>query len=294
MYPFERFTEAAKRTLTLAQEEAERMHHRYVGTEHLLFALLRQDGTVAAESLATIGVDEAAVRARIEQVIGSNPGTDVPEIILPTARTKKVIEMSFHEARAAGSKLVRTDHILLALIGEGEGIAAHVLTDLGATSDVVRTTVEEVQAGGVDESTSAQLRPAEHAEMPQALSVAPAPPISIRQAMMGAREEASAEHDTTTGEVHHFQYLLRNPEQRIAAALRRFGVDPAQLREATRPPERVLELRRALDAAVIAKRTAATRENYVAAESARQRENQLREALDAAEAVWRQELSAED
>ena len=248
MYPFERFTDAAKSTLTLAQEESERMNHSYIGTEHLLLAVVQQNATVAGETLARIGVREVAVRARIEEVIGREVRV-VTGRIIPTTRTKKVIELSFRKARASGSELVRTDHLLLALVDEGEGVAAHVLAELGATADVVRSTIEQVQSAGIDESASSQLRSAERAAMPQSLSVAPsAPPVWMRQAMTGAREEASAERDRTTGEVHLFQYLLRSPEPRIAAALRRFGVDPAQLRE----------------------------------------------ELDAAEAVWRQELPAED
>lgn len=293
MYPFERFTLAAKSTLTLAQEESERMQQGYVGTEHLLLAIVRQDATVAGQTLARIGVREVAVRARIQQEIGSDVRV-VTGRIIPTARTKKVIAMSFREARAAGADLVRTDHILMALVDEGEGVAAHVLAELGATADRVRTTIEQLQPGGIDESASPQPPPPEHAAMATSLSVTPAaPPIWMRQAMMGAREEASAEHDTTTGEVHLFHYLLRRPEPRIAAALRRFGVDPAQLREAARPPELVLELRRALDAAVIDKRAAATRD-YPAAGAALQRERQLREELASAEAAWQKELLADE
>ena len=294
MYPFERFSEAAKSTLTLAQEESERMHHGYVGTEHLLLAVVQQDATIAGEALARMGVRAVAVRTRIQQVIGSDVRVLTGRII-PTARTKKVIEMSFREARAAGSGVVRTDHILLALMEEGEGVAAHVLAELGVTADEVRTTIEQVHASGIDESASARVLSSERAALPDSLSVAPsAPPFWMREAMTGARAEASAERDTTTGEVHLFQHLLRSPEPRIAAALRRFAVDSAQLRDATRPPERVLELRRALDAAVIDKRAAAAREDYPAAEAALRRENQVREELDAAEAAWRQELSAED
>lgn len=294
MYPFERFTEAAKGALAMAQEETERMYHGFIGTEHLLLAFVRQTGTVAAETLARIGVDEVAVRAGIEQLIGSNVGAVMAQSI-PTARTKKVIEMSFREARAAGSGMVWTDHILQALVDEGEGIAAHVLIDLGATAALVRSTSEEVRSEGIDESATSHAAPsARVAFTTGSILTPPAPPLWMRHVIVGADEEASADHSNEAGEVHVFRYLLRSPEPRIAAALRRLGVDPAQLREAARPPERVLELRRALDAAVIDKRAAATREDYPAAEAALQRERELREELDAAEAAWRQELSAED
>lgn len=291
MYPFERFTEAAKGALALAQEEAEGTHHGHIGTEHLLFGLLRQDGTVAAESLARIGVDEVAVRTRIEQVLGSDVRVVAAQNI-PTTRTKKVIEMSFREARAAGSRMVRTDHILLALVDEGEGIAAHVLAELGATVELVRSTSEEVRSEGIDEETAPRRM---RGGSPRPLSLGrPETPTRMELAMLGARDEALLDSEDEESEVHLFRYLLRSPVPRIAHALKRFGVDPAQLREAARPPERVLELRRALDAAVIDKRAAATREDYPAAEAALQRERQLREELDAAEAAWQEELSAED
>jgi ATP-dependent Clp protease ATP-binding subunit ClpA len=141
MYPFERFTERAKKVLTLAQVEAERSHHSYIGTEHLLLGLLREGEGLAAKVLNYLGVEIGQVRQTIESVLGRDDRTIVQQII-PTSRVKKVIEISFEEARRMGHKYVGTEHILLGLLIEGEGIGAHVLEDLGATLEIVRSEIE--------------------------------------------------------------------------------------------------------------------------------------------------------
>jgi ATP-dependent Clp protease ATP-binding subunit ClpC len=153
MYPFERFNEQAKKGLTLAQEEAERSHHSYIGTEHLLLGLLRvQDGT-AFRVLTDLGVDIVTVREVIKSVLGRNERILIQSII-PTSRVKKVIELSFEEARRMGDSEVDTAHMLLGLIIEGEGIAAHVLTDLGATLEKVRPAIERLRSSPMDERPS--------------------------------------------------------------------------------------------------------------------------------------------
>src|SRR5256886_1818850 len=143
MYPFERFTERAKKVLTLAQEEAERAHHSYIGTEHLLLGLLREGEGLAAKVLNNLGVEIGKVRQTIESVLGRNERIIIQQII-PTSRVKKVIEISFEEARRMGHAYVGTEHLLLGLLIEGEGIAAHVLEDLGATLDKVRAEIERL------------------------------------------------------------------------------------------------------------------------------------------------------
>ncbi|HYM50553.1 MAG TPA: Clp protease N-terminal domain-containing protein [Candidatus Limnocylindrales bacterium] len=149
MYPFERFSEDAKRVLTLAQEEAERAHHSYIGTEHLLLGLMRQDG-LGGRALTALGLEISQVRKQIELVLGRNERIIIQQII-PTSRVKKVIEMAFEEARREGSNYVGSDHLLLALLQEGEGIAAHVLDDMGVTVAVARTEIERLLAAGVQE-----------------------------------------------------------------------------------------------------------------------------------------------
>src|SRR6266568_1129 len=143
MYPFERFTERAKKVLTLAQEEAERSHHSYIGTEHLLLGLLREGEGLAAKVLNNLGVEIGKVRQTIESVLGRNERIIIQQII-PTSRVKKVIEISFEEARRMGHNYVGTEHLLLGLLIEGEGIAAHVLEDLGANLEKVRGEIERL------------------------------------------------------------------------------------------------------------------------------------------------------
>jgi len=144
VYPFERFTELAKKVLALAQEEAERSHHSYIGTEHVLLGLLREGDGIAGKVLNNLGVEIGKVRRTIESLVGRDKGLAVLQQIIPTSRVKKVIEISFEEARRMGHNYVGTEHLLLGLLSEGEGIAAHILEDLGATTDKVRVEIERL------------------------------------------------------------------------------------------------------------------------------------------------------
>jgi ATP-dependent Clp protease ATP-binding subunit ClpA len=144
VYPFERFTEATKRVLTLAQEEAERSHHSYIGTEHILLGLLRERDTVASVALDRINVGIADVRRAIDTILGAQEPIVVQQII-PTSRIKTVIEISFTEARHMGDDFVGTEHLLLGLLIEGEGIGAHVLNNLGANLENVKTEIDVVR-----------------------------------------------------------------------------------------------------------------------------------------------------
>jgi ATP-dependent Clp protease ATP-binding subunit ClpC len=144
VYPFERFTEATKRVLTLAQEEAERAHHSYIGTEHILLGLLRGRDTVASVVLDRINVDIADVRRIIDTILAANERIVIQQII-PTSRVKKIIEISFTEARRMGDNFVGTEHLLLGLLIEGEGVGAHVLNDLGANLENVKVEIDVVR-----------------------------------------------------------------------------------------------------------------------------------------------------
>jgi hypothetical protein len=132
MYPFERFTEHAKALLTITQAEAEKAGINYIGTEHLLLATLGKPDFHSAQILTALGIKEADVRTAIARVITRKEGRPSRGII-PTSGVKKVIELAFQLRAALGQPHVGTDHILLALAAEGEGIAARVLEDLGAT-----------------------------------------------------------------------------------------------------------------------------------------------------------------
>jgi ATP-dependent Clp protease ATP-binding subunit ClpA len=151
MYPFDRFSERAKTVLTLAQEEAERGHHSYIGTEHMLLGLMRENDGLAAQALTNLGVKIGPVREAIESVIGRNERVIIQQII-PTSRVKTVIEVSFEEAHRMGSENVGTHHLLLGLAIEGDGIAAHVMQDLGADTKRIRVEIERLLASGATEA----------------------------------------------------------------------------------------------------------------------------------------------
>ena len=157
MYPYERFTERAKKVLTLAQEEAERSHHSYIGTEHLLLGLLRESEGLAAKVLNNLGVEIVRVRQTIESVIGRDERIIIQQII-PTSRVKKVIETSFEEAARMGHSYVGTEHLLLGLLIEGEGIAAHVLQDLGVSLEAARREIEQLLISAGAEEASGERR----------------------------------------------------------------------------------------------------------------------------------------
>jgi len=143
---FERFTDRARRVVVLAQEEARLLSHNYIGTEHILLGLIHEGEGVAAEVLRTLGIGLDAVRDRVRSAIGE--GSQAPSGHIPfTPRAKKVLELSLREALQLGHNYIGTEHILLGLIREGQGVAAEVLVALGADLNVVRQQVIRVLRG---------------------------------------------------------------------------------------------------------------------------------------------------
>jgi ATP-dependent Clp protease ATP-binding subunit ClpC len=137
---FERFTDRARRVVVLAQEEARMLNHNYIGTEHILLGLIHEGEGVAAKALESLGISLEAVRQQVEEIIGQ--GQQAPSGHIPfTPRAKKVLELSLREALQLGHEYIGTEHILLGLIREGEGVAAQVLTNLGADMDRTRQQV---------------------------------------------------------------------------------------------------------------------------------------------------------
>jgi ATP-dependent Clp protease ATP-binding subunit ClpC len=137
---FERFTDRARRVIVLAQEEARMLNHNYIGTEHILLGLIHEGEGVAAQALTTLGIGLNAVRGQVEQVIGE--GQAAPTGHIPfTPRAKKVLELALREALQLGHNYIGTEHILLGLVREGEGVAAQVLQKLGADLNRVRQAV---------------------------------------------------------------------------------------------------------------------------------------------------------
>ncbi len=143
---FERFTDRARRVVVLAQEEARLLNHNYIGTEHILLGLIHEGEGVAAKALESLGISLQAVRDQVEEIIGqggSSPSGHIPF----TPRAKKVLELSLREALQLGHNYIGTEHILLGLIREGEGVAAQVLTKLGADLSRVRQQVIQLLSG---------------------------------------------------------------------------------------------------------------------------------------------------
>lgn len=140
---FDRFTKKARRVLSLAQEEAQALNHGYIGTEHLLLGLVREGDGVAARVLKDLGIDLPKVRQAVEDIVGRGKRTTVGRIGL-TPRTKRVIELAVDEARRLGHHYIGTEHLLLGLAREGNGIAADVLASLGVSLDAVRRRTMEV------------------------------------------------------------------------------------------------------------------------------------------------------
>ncbi|MDF2966533.1 MAG: putative ATP-dependent Clp protease [Nocardioidaceae bacterium] len=151
---FERFTDRARRVVVLAQEEARMLSHNYIGTEHILLGLIHEGEGVAAKALESLGISLEAVRAQVEDIIGQ--GQQAPSGHIPfTPRAKKVLELSLREALQLGHNYIGTEHILLGLIREGEGVAAQVLVKLGADLNRVRQQVIQLLSGYQGKETAA-------------------------------------------------------------------------------------------------------------------------------------------
>ncbi len=151
---FERFTDRARRVVVLAQEEARMLNHNYIGTEHILLGLIHEGEGVAAKALESLGIALEGVRAQVEEIIGQ--GQQSPSGHIPfTPRAKKVLELSLREALQLGHNYIGTEHILLGLIREGEGVAAQVLVKLGADLNRVRQQVLQLLSGYQGKETAA-------------------------------------------------------------------------------------------------------------------------------------------
>jgi ATP-dependent Clp protease ATP-binding subunit ClpC len=157
---FERFTDRARRVVVLAQEEARMLNHNYIGTEHILLGLIHEGEGVAAKGLESLGISLEGVRAQVEEIIGQ--GQQAPSGHIPfTPRAKKVLELSLREALQLGHNYIGTEHILLGLIREGEGVAAQVLVKLGADLNRVRQQVIQLLSGYQGKEAVASGGPAE-------------------------------------------------------------------------------------------------------------------------------------
>src|SRR3990172_6228487 len=144
---FEKFSERARRVLSSAQEEAQRFNHNYIGTEHILLGLVRETEGVAARVLGNLSVELSKVRSAVEFIIGRGERPSPGEIGL-TPKAKKVIELAVDEARRLNHHYIGTEHLLIGLLREGEGVAAGVLESLGVTLDKVRAEANRILSQG--------------------------------------------------------------------------------------------------------------------------------------------------
>ena len=150
---FDKFTERAKKVLVLAQEEAQRFNHNYIGTEHLLLGLVREGEGIAGKVLGNLGIDLGRVREAVEFIIGRGDRKVTGDVSL-TPRAKKVIELAVDESRLLNHNYIGTEHLLLGLVREGEGIAAGVMESLGASMEKVRAAMMQVLSSPAYQPTS--------------------------------------------------------------------------------------------------------------------------------------------
>jgi ATP-dependent Clp protease ATP-binding subunit ClpA len=212
---FERFTDRARRVVVLAQEEARMLNHNYIGTEHILLGLIHEGEGVAAKALESLGISLEAVRQQVEEIIGQ--GQQAPSGHIPfTPRAKKVLELSLREALQLGHNYIGTEHILLGLIREGDGVAAQVLVKLGADLNRVRQQVIQLLHGRQgNEPTSAAtgtLR-SRLSAVEERVGVAPAT-AELDQQILQARIDKNA---AEAAEDHERAASLRDREEELLA-----------------------------------------------------------------------------
>jgi Clp amino terminal domain, pathogenicity island component/UvrB/uvrC motif len=236
---FERFTDRARRVVVLAQDEARLLNHDYIGTEHILLGLLHEGEGIAAKALESLGISLDAVRQQVEEIIGQ--GQQAPSGHIPfTPRARKVLELSLREALQLGYNYVGTEHILLGLVREGDGVAAQVLVKLGADLNRVRQQVIQLLHGD----------PAEE-------------PVSARSAAQELRLLPAV------------QARLEEVEQRLAAVEQWLGTGPD-----------TSDLDDQIDKVRLERHGAADAQKYEQAASLRDREKELLASKAARQEQW--------
>ena len=207
---FERFTDRARRVVVLAQEEARLLNHNWIGTEHILLGLISESDGVAAKVLEQLGISQQAVREKVELIIGEGdkaPGSHIPF----TPRAKKVLELSLREALQLGHNYIGTEHILLGLIREGEGVGAQVLVNLGADLSSVRQGVIQQLSGYAVRGRRGGPAMSEPRRETPAVS-------------MGAVEARRLAGSSPVGSHHYLLGLLADQQSMAAKALAELGV----------------------------------------------------------------------
>jgi ATP-dependent Clp protease ATP-binding subunit ClpA len=239
---FERFTDRARRVVVLAQEEARMLNHNHIGTEHILLGLIQEREGVAAEALESLGISLDAARQQVEEAVGRSQ--EAPSGHIPfTSRAKKVLELSLREALQLGHDYIGTEHILLGLIKEGDGVAARVLVRLGADLNRVRPQVIELIAGRRGEEVAGE------------------------GAQQGERARAGLPDDV--------QAQIASLDRRLAAIERWAGMRP----DLADQDQQIAQARREKEAAI-------DRQDFEVAAAMRDKEKQLLAARAAREREW--------
>jgi ATP-dependent Clp protease ATP-binding subunit ClpA len=226
MGPFDRFNDRAKRVLALAQDEAIRFNHNYIGVEHLLLGLIREGEGVAARALSSLGVELSKARTSVEFIIGRGDATTSPSEITLSPRTKKVIELAIDESRKLGHSHVGTEHLLLGIVREGGSIGAGVLQSLGVALDKVREQViatlgqhPEHRAGSARSDVGAAYQSIPHDRLD----------ASSKRVFAHAYWEAGRANEEMIMPHHLLLALVADDEAWIRRVLSEVGVDPANL-----------------------------------------------------------------
>jgi ATP-dependent Clp protease ATP-binding subunit ClpC len=160
---FERFTERARHVVVLAQDEARKLKHTYIGTEHLLLGLLREEEGLAARVLGALGVTLEGAREQVASIVGFGDEASAGQIPF-TPRGKKVLELSLREGLSLGHNFIGTEHILLGIVRENEGVAMRILADFGVDAETVRNQVIRMLSGPTRLSAESEARRAEQEE----------------------------------------------------------------------------------------------------------------------------------
>jgi ATP-dependent Clp protease ATP-binding subunit ClpC len=211
---FEKFSDRARRVVVLSQEEARLLNHNYIGTEHILLGLVHEDEGVGSQALRSLGIRLDAVRRQVEEIIGqgdSSPSGQIPF----TPRAKKVLELALREALHLGHNYIGTEHILLGLVREGEGVACQALVKLGANLPTVRARVLQLVADGTVEGAAGRVPNLS----PELVAV-----------LDEARRVAEASGEAQVMPIHLFLAAVEHPDGAANRMLETVGVDPEELR----------------------------------------------------------------
>lgn len=231
MYPFVRFTEGAKQVLTWAQEEAAALGHGYLGTEHLALALCRDQESVAGLVLADCGVTYEAMKAQVASVLGRSDKTDARQIG-PTSRVNRVTKLASQEAINAGVELVATEHLLVALLVEAEGVASRALDELGVTLPRVRRAI----SAALEDRVAQRSMPADH--------LGTSGPLGI--ALMEAGKLAQEEGVNDIRADHLIRAMAESEISELHSVLGRLGLVPEVVATDLTVPEEIRQLGLAL------------------------------------------------